>query len=238
MKRLVVCVLLASCGGGDGANGTIDLDNLGMELAVVGCERQWDCCTDVEITEQYMGITIDGEAITTEEKCVEFSNALLTGFLTAQFKDSLAKGRIDYDGAAAADCVAAMEAVSCDQYNNDASLVAGGCDRPFVTAKVANGGGCTEDYECTSNNCVGESTSLGEPSVDGACMPIPNEGESCDDNCAGDLICDFDQATSMDICQPMRTNGAPCNIDSQCASDHCESGTRVCATKPATCDGR
>ena len=120
MKRLVVCALLVGCGGdggGGGGNGTVDLDNLGMELGVAGCGKQFSCCTDAEIMQQYMNITYDGQPITTEDQCVMFTTALFTSFGVANYKDSLAMGRIEYDGAAAADCIAALDALTCAQYS-------------------------------------------------------------------------------------------------------------------------
>lgn len=239
MKRLVVCVGLASCGGDGGGRGSIDLDQLGMELAVVSCAKQFDCCTDAEIMEQYMGISHDGEPIDSEEKCVELANAILSGLAIAQFQESLAKGRIEYDGTAAAACVAAVEDVSCSQYKSQVLDSDGGC-REFVHAKVPDGGACLQDYECTSNNCVGEDTPLGEPHTDGACMPMPADGESCDrldDNCEGDLICDADVGTSDYSCRPARTDGTQCVVDSHCASDYCDDDG-MCAQEPVTCDGR
>jgi hypothetical protein len=238
MKRLVVCVVvcvgLASCGG-DGAGGSIDVDNLGSELAVAACERQFSCCTTAEITERYMGITFEGQPIDSEETCISFSSAVFAGFALASYKDSLAKGRMEYDGEAAANCVAAIEALSCAQYGAE-QFPESGC-RPYLIPKVANGGGCTQDYECTSHNCVGEDTPLGEPATDGACMAMPTAGEACDENCAGDLICDSDFGSGVDTCRPARADGTQCNLDRECASDYCEEGTRVCAPKPATCNG-
>ncbi len=231
MKRLVVCCLLASCGG-SGSGGSIAVDDLGSALAVAACERQFSCCTSAEITEAYTGITFEGQPIDSEETCVSFSTAVFSGFAIMSYKESIAKGRMEYDGAAAADCVAAIEALSCAKYGAR-EFPQEGC-QPFLIPKVANGGGCTQDYECTSNNCVGERTPLGEPPTDGACMPMPGAGEPCDERCAGDLICDADLG-SPETCRPARADGMQCITDSQCASDHCDEG--ICASKPATCDG-
>lgn len=238
MNRMFVCAFIFQLGGcgGDGG-GSIDVDDLGMELAVASCALQFECCTDAEIMEQYMGITFEGHAIETEAQCVEFSNAVFVGFAVTGYKESIAKDRVAYDGSAAADCVAAIEALSCSQYNEGDLSGLEGC-RPYLSAKVENGGGCTEDYECTSANCVGEDTPLGEPPTDGACMPMPAAGEACDDNCPGELICDADLGSGDETCRPARTNGTQCNLDSQCASGYCEPGSsRVCADEPPRCVG-
>lgn len=237
MKRLVVCVLLVACGGDDsGDGGFVAVDDLGLEISLASCAKQFDCCTDAEIMEQYMGITFNDEPITTEEQCVDFANAFFTSFATTQHKASIEKGRIEYDGAAAAGCIAAIRGVTCAQYS------AGAIDdrpiscRPFLIPKVADGGACLQDYECISDNCVGESTSIGEDPVDGACAPMPDVGQECDDNCTDGNYCDYDQTANMDICKPLEADGAQCTFDGDCESDNCESS--MCTAKPLVCDGR
>lgn len=222
MKKLVVCVLLVGCGG-DGGGGTIEIDNFGNELAIAACGKQWECCTDAELMEEYMGITIEGQPITTEDQCVQFAGGLFTALAIPQYKSSLEMGRIEYDGAAAGDCVAAIENLTCAEYGADTSeTVPAGC-RPFLIPKVPDGGACSENYECTSHYCVE------------TCMPIPTEGAACDEDCASGLYCGFDQSTGMKVCQPIKANGEPCTFDDECTSDYCE-GT--CMTEPVTCDGR
>lgn len=234
MKRLAVWVVLVGCGG----DGFVELDNLGTELAIASCSRQFDCCTDGEIMEQYMGITYEGQPITTEDQCVAFSNAVFTSFAVMQYQESIAMGRMEYDGAAAADCVAAITGLSCSGYSAGINQgVAPSCP-PFVIAKVPDGGGCTEDHECTSKNCEGEDTPLGGPRTDGMCKPIPGEGQACEEECATGLYCGSTPSSTMDTCLPFEANGGPCNRDSECASDHCDTTLRACADKPETCDGR
>lgn len=237
MKRLFASVLLVACGGGDGG-GTTELDNLGMELALASCGRQFDCCTDAEIMEQYMGITYDGQPITTEEQCVALTNALFSGLAVPQYQASLAAGRIEYDGEAAADCIAAIESLTCAQYSagqlNDSPS---GC-RPFILPKVADGGGCTQDSECTSRNCVGATVQPNGPSTDGMCQPMPTAGQRCDDDCASGLYCGYDLQAGMEICQAMKADGMECDFDDECTSDHCDSLSGRCATEAPTCDGR
>jgi hypothetical protein len=237
MKRLVVWVLLVGCGG-DESNGSIEIDNLGMELGIASCGRQFDCCDDAEIMTQYMGITFDGQPIETEDQCVAFTNALFTSLAVAKYKESIAMGRMEYDGAAAADCVAAIESLSCAEYSTRESAdFAPGCG-PFVLAKVADGGGCTQSHECTSHNCEGASTPLGGPDTDGMCKPMPTAGQSCEDNCASGLYCGFEQASNMVVCQALKADGTQCNSAKECTSDYCDNSTRLCATKLPTCDGR
>jgi hypothetical protein len=48
MKRLVVCALLVGCGG-DSGGGPIAIEDLGMQLGDVSCQKVFECCTDAEI---------------------------------------------------------------------------------------------------------------------------------------------------------------------------------------------
>jgi len=237
MHRLIVCVVLVGCGGDDGGS-PIDIDSLGIELAMSSCARQFDCCSDAEIMDQYMGITHDGQPITTEEACVSFTNAVFSSLAIVPYKESIAMGRIEYDGAAAGGCVAAIERVTCAEYSSGLVADEGPDCRPFLIPKVADGGGCTEDYECTSTNCDGEMTPLGGPRVDGMCAPIPAAGQPCDDKCTDGYYCGFPPTSGPRACQPLRADGMQCNVDSQCASDHCDTDAGMCAPKPLTCDGR
>ncbi|MGN6104303.1 MAG: hypothetical protein ACTHU0_04305 [Kofleriaceae bacterium] len=238
MKRLVVCVWLVGCGGDGGSRGPVELDSLGMELAIASCGKQFDCCTDAEIMQQYMGITHNGEPITTEDQCVAFTNAVFVRFAVEQYRDSIAMGRVEYDGQAAADCITALDSLTCAQYGTgEAADLASAC-RPFIVAAVADGGGCTRDYECTSDNCVGAIVPQDGPSTDGACEPMPTAGQLCNDHCAKGLYCGYEQSTGMKICQASKADGLQCNLASECTSRYCDSATRTCATKPPTCDGR
>ncbi len=238
MKRLLVCVALVGCGSdGGGDNGTIDIDSLGLELALASCSVQFECCTDAEIMASYMGLTFEGQPITTEQQCVDLGTAVFTSFGVTQYKKSIATGRMEYDGAAAADCVAAMNRLTCNDYNDSLdAIVAFGC-RPFVLARTADGGACTEDYECITENCAGEDRDDNGNNIDGTCQPMPTDGQTCDDNCADGLYCGSD-LTSSNTCRPLKANGAECLFDDECMTDHCDNDTDICGTEPLTCDGR
>lgn len=225
MKRFVVCFLLVGCAG-DGNGGPVGIDDLGTELAIATCDKQWECCTDAELMEQYMNITIDGEPIDTEDKCVQFAGGIFTAVAIPSYKSSIEMGRIEYDGAAAADCIAAIENLSCTEYGASTggrSAVPAGC-RPFLIPKVADGGACDESYECIDGHCI-----------EHVCTPAPTEGQPCDDECASGQFCGFDQTTGMKVCQPIKADGAQCTFDEECTSGYCDA---TCMTKPATCDGR
>jgi hypothetical protein len=239
MKRLVLCALLVGCGGDDSGGGTVALDDLGLQLASTSCAKMFDCCTDAEIMAQFMGITHNGQPITTEAQCVDFANAFFTGLAVAQYKESIAKGRMEYDGAAASDCIAFLGTLSCSEYSKGAEIAGTSTEcRPFILPKVANDGACTQDYECVSDNCEGAMVSTGGTSTDGACKPLPTAGEACDSECAEGSYCGYDTTTSTEKCLALKADGAQCSLDRECTSDNCDDTSRMCVTTAPTCDGR
>lgn len=232
MKRLVACLLLVGCGGD---NGSIALDDLGEAIGISSCAKQWDCCSDAELMAQYMDITIGGQPITTEDQCVSFTNGIFTAFAVTDYKESQTAGRIEYDGVAAADCLAALDERTCAEYASATpSDITGAC-RPFIIPKVADGGGCTQDYECTSDNCVGATVDPDGVDTDGSCMPMPTQGQPCDGECVNGNYCGYDQTAGEDICQATKADGAECVLDRECASDECDT---TCVARALTCDGR
>jgi hypothetical protein len=227
MKRLWVCALLAGCGGG----GSVSVDNLGTELAKVGCSKIFECCTSAEVMQQFNGITVNGQPITTEAQCESFTGGLFSGFLTPEYKASIAAGRIEYDGDAAQSCLDAAANLSCSAYAMLSGHESVHCDKPFIIPKVADGGACSQSYECTSNHCE---TGSGSGS-DGTCAPLPTAGQACTSECAQGLYCGYDQTSGNEICQALKANGAMCSVGSECSSDNCTSG--MCADKAPVCDG-
>jgi hypothetical protein len=231
-KRLWVCALLAGCGGG----GSVSVDNLGTELASVSCSKMFECCDSAEIMDQFANVTVDGQPITTEEQCESFAGGFLGTFLTQEYNASIAAGRIEYDGEAARSCLDQMANLSCGAYAMVTGNTGVACDTPFITPKVADGGGCTQSYECISGNCEG-ATNDGDTSTDGTCMPMPTAGQPCDFHCADGLYCSYDSTAGEEICQPIRANGEDCNLDEECQSDNCDNSTLTCTAKPQVCDG-
>jgi hypothetical protein len=233
MKRLWVCLLAAGCGGG---GGSVTIDNLGTELAKMSCSKIFECCTSAEVMQQFNGITYNGQPITTEAQCEGFAGGLFAGFLTPQYKDSIAAGRIEYDGDAAQACIDAAANLSCSAYSMLSGHESVHCEKPFIIPKVADGGGCTQDYECISNNCEGATVDPNGPDTDGMCKPVPTEGQDCTGTCGQGLYCGYDQTAMKETCQPVKPNGTMCDVSSECASGTCTSGT--CADRAPVCDGQ
>jgi hypothetical protein len=243
MKRLVVCALLVGCAGGcagdDSGGGPIAIEDLGMRLADVSCQKTFDCCTDAEIMKQFMDITYMNQPITTEQECVAFTAGFFNGLALPQWQASIAAGRMEYDASAAGECVSASASLSCADYaalssGAGTTSLAGTC-QPFLIPKVANDGACSQDDECTSANCVTTSSSM-----DGACKPIPGAGEACSGSCADGYYCGFAGGQTMETCIALAANGTQCTLSDECTSGYCDAtaSPNVCGTKAATCDGR
>jgi hypothetical protein len=228
-RILSVCALFAGCGGG---GGSVSVDDLGTELAKVGCSKIFECCTSTEVMAQFANITIDGQPITTEAQCESFSGGLFASFLTPQYKDSIAAGRIAYDADAAGDCIDVAANLSCSDYSQLSGNESVHCDKPFIIPKVADGGMCAQDYECTGGYCDGASNSM----VNGTCKPLPTAGQDCNEKCAQGLYCGYDQTAMKEACQAVKANGSACVSNDECTSNHCVSST-CAAAPPPVCDG-
>jgi hypothetical protein len=239
MKKYVLSLFLAGCGGDSSGGGSpVGIDELGQELGVASCGLQFECCTGAEIMQQYMNITFDGQPITTEPQCIDYTNAFYTAFMTLPLKDSIALGRAEYDAAAAGDCVAALQAFTCDDYRSPRVALANSSCRPYIISKVGDGGPCLHDYECTSDNCFGETNSLDGTHIDGACAPMPAAGESCDDNCERGFYCGSTSGSGGETCQATKPDGASCTFDRECTSERCDHDTDLCASQTSICDGQ
>jgi hypothetical protein len=227
-RTLSICVLLAGCGGG----GSVSVDDLGTELAKVSCSKIFECCTSSEAMAQFANITYNGQPITTEAQCEGFTGGLFTGLLTPEYKDSIAAGRIAYDADAAGDCLDAAANLSCSAYAQLSGHESVSCDKPFIIPKVADGGACAQEYECTSNNCEGASNSM----ANGMCKPLPTAGQDCTEHCAKGLYCGYDQTAGKEACQALKADGSSCGLDEECSSGNCNAGS--CGGAPApVCDG-
>ncbi len=218
-KFLVVLAIAGGCSDSGTATGDpVELTGLAASLSKASCSKSFECCTATEIMAEY------GAMVTTEANCESQIGGLLSSLLVPSYQASVTAGRLEYDAAAAGDCVAAIESLTCAQYSGQA-MTASGCNT-FLVPKVANGGACSQSYECTSGNCEG--ASAGTPPTDGMCKVKPTVGQTCSLSCADGSYC---QGTT---CVALQANGATCSDSSHCSSGYCNT---TCMTAPVTCDG-
>ena len=170
--------------------------------------------------------------------------AIFAGQLT-DFTDLISEvqsGKIAYDGAQAAQCVATIRN-SCSFF--DAQKAPPGCDKTFV-GSTADGAACQKNEECKSAFC--NQTSQDCP---GVCAPQVASGAACKQSqeCSGTLVCSggkcvdnlpskkggscdnlicdtglyCDSTTANPVCAELVAIGAPCsgggNGGTKCAGD-------------------
>jgi hypothetical protein len=220
-KFLIILAIVGGCSdSGGGANGApVPLTDFAAKFSASTCGKAFECCTTAEIAHQY------GTSITTEANCDSTISGLLGSLQVPAYQASITAGRLTYDAAAAGDCLALIDSLSCAAYSNAMTMSSvPGCSQ-FLIPNVANGGACSKSYECTSGNCMGANSA---PPTDGSCTPVPAIGQACEFSCAAGAYC---QGTT---CAAAKANGETCNDDSQCASDHCAT---TCMAAVPTCDG-
>jgi hypothetical protein len=214
---LVFSYSLASCGG-TGGGGGIPLQQLGDEWSRAQCASSVRCG-------QYPDMA----------SCL---SSLPYSF--ASVEPYVESGKVLYDGAAAAQCVDIISALSCNQSETlDSSPRS--CQHIFK-GTIADGSHCYDDRECQSGICkheqcpvaccVGTCALSEPPPISG---PRLGAGEPCDDSaptipfqCASGLWC---LASAGSRCGRLPRRGEACDPESQ----PCDSFTDTCGPVSRTC---
>ncbi len=163
------------------------------------CSKNFECCDASEL---------EGK---TKSTCVTDNQQVLT-FLIAEINASQAQGRVSYDAKQSGTCIDSLNAMTCDEFKQGVGGNMAAC-MAFIMPKVAQGGACTQGYECTTGNCEGATS---DPPVDGMCVAAPvlaAIGQSCAANaCVDGAYCDSAGVT----CQPLKGAGQACTSDNEC----------------------
>jgi hypothetical protein len=204
-RLLIGITLLVGCGGS-----SVGIEDFPQKYAQTLCKKNFDCCDDSELA---------GKTMST---CVT-DNQTVIGILVAEINSSQAQGRASYDAKQSGTCIDSLNAMTCEEFKQGIGGNMAAC-MAFIMPKVAQGGACTQGFECTTGNCEGAST---DPVVDGMCVAAPvlaAVGQSCAANaCVDGAYCD---ATST--CQPVKAAGAACTDDSECVNT-CNTTTNTCS---------
>jgi hypothetical protein len=205
-RLLIGITLLVGCGGS-----SVGIEDFPQKYAQTLCKKNFDCCDDSELA---------GKTMST---CVT-DNQTVIGILVAEINSSQAQGRASYDAKQSGTCIDSLNAMTCDEFKQGIGGNMAAC-MAFIMPKVAQGGACTQGFECTTGNCEGAET---DPVVDGMCVAAPvlaGVGQSCAANaCADGAYCD--DATST--CQPVKAAGAACTDDNECVNT-CNTTTNTCS---------
>jgi hypothetical protein len=170
MKRLAGIVLLIGCvgeappepappnpvpAGGSGDRGSGET-NQGMQtainatsyltqIAMIQCQQAFNC----RATYPSGSTSFDTAWSTSVSSCV---GVLQSAWAVGTIESEIAKGRIEYDGAAAVDCLAGVGFDACDTHWNNGIQWAESCYSVMV-GNVPSGGSCESLYSCESYVC-------------------------------------------------------------------------------------
>jgi hypothetical protein len=210
---------VAACGD-DGGGASVE--TFANDLTRLTCEKAAGCCAPIELKYQF---AFSDVPVTDQASCEAYLGNFLGGTLAQIYQQSIDSGRASWNADVAADCLADLEALSCDEYSQHITLFGDaplGCNP--VTPNVADGGECVIWWECTSGYCD-----------EGTCQAVPGEGDACPMGmCGANLRCDFVTET----CQTYKADGEACEMDAECASNGCSEtydGPGVCG-EPSVCD--
>ncbi len=224
LKKLTawVCLLgavsvVAACGKSESSSGPIPKAELPARLAKIACEGLAGCCKTAALA---------------------FDLATCKQAYTARLKGDIKQlnsPNIDYDAAAAGECVDAIDGHSqCGEFEDNNAPA---CERVF-RGKLAIGSLCTDSDECRGNpgqrvNCTSSDGLAPEvctlesstPSVHG------KEGDACFTTCNEGRTCDFGSEPSPGIAAP----GDPVSMPAPQAACYraeglwCDSTSGTCA---------
>ncbi|MBN1771970.1 MAG: hypothetical protein JXB32_11945 [Deltaproteobacteria bacterium] len=196
---VVACLVpLAAAGCGDEASAPVTFEQYCARYAELTCEfaERCDCLAGgtVELCRLYM----DGE-------CAD------------EVEEPVNAGRRSYDAAAAAGCLAGLQALLGDCALDDVDWPAD-CDRMLV-GLLAAGASCESDADCVP----------GLECHSGACTDLPGNGEAClaGAYCADNLYCGNDE-----LCHAPQGVGGPCPEGNEACGDdlYCDLRTSTCAS--------
>lgn len=202
----------------DWSDDPIPLDAYATESARALCKTAERCGT------LYFVAFLVQEQVT---DCTAQMAQLLENNLVAQLRASIAAGRIVYDPERARRCVNGSMNIACG-----ADVETEDCRNTFQ-GLVPDGGECTNAEECgAESDCVGANGC----EMRGTCVHVPQRGESCTVECAGDSFCD-----DSGMCSARHAMGASCGSDLECDPQlACIGGACAPRTRPVEgeeCEG-
>jgi hypothetical protein len=193
------------------------------QLAGAFCAKIFGCCSTTEIEANF------GE-VTDEAAC----RALwLTRFSQRRvfFETSISEGRMRFVPEKGTECIAALSALACGDFNRWFGPPA--CSQVYV-GTVADGDPCvlTEDCRAVNSSCL-------EVSGQKQCVAAIGAGQPCGEEfgrCLPGTRCVGNSTTGRPVCVQELPLGSACVVGSQCASQTCDD-TGTCAPTPRYCGG-
>jgi hypothetical protein len=208
---LVVGVAVGGLGcGGSSSSSSVSLDQLPDAYSQAICDQNFKCASAADI----MGRT--------KQDCLDTNKGIFQ-FVLPQLRASVTKGREAYDAAKMGECIAAVRALSCDQW------VAGNAEpascNEAIAPKVALGGACGGSGDCIGGFCDGADSSTNPPK-DGVCTATVATGGACtsSEECGDKEYCD----STAQTCTAKKVGGTACTSDDQCTNS-CNTDTNKCS---------
>src|SRR4029078_10642631 len=119
---LTSTIALASCGGSSG----VGVDQFPQAYAHAMCTQNFKCARAADLVDKTM------------QQCVD-NNSSLFFLLSASISDGQAKGRLSYDANQMGKCIAAIKALTCDQWKAGLTMTTQPADcQTAITAKVTS----------------------------------------------------------------------------------------------------
>jgi len=146
--------------GGGGGGGSMTATQYLTSMEMKYCDEAFSCQSSFPTT---TGVTFADEFGASASECYSDGAAY---DMPAQVEAEITAGKIHFDGAAAAACVAGLMFGTCtDFWAGTGGTYPAECDTAMV-GTVADGGACVVDYDCSSAQSVCDPTAH-------TCGPIP-----------------------------------------------------------------
>jgi hypothetical protein len=224
---LLATMMAVTACGDDGASGaSVPIEDLADAYADAMCSRYARC-----------GVVVSAAAC---------RDSFRLSFATIQH--SVEEGRIAYDGAAVASCLAGLAAAACDVTSESSRVDPAACAQA-IRGTVPDGQTCHASNECASESC--DLTACSDGCCTGTCDPTVAEaaiGQPCSaSDCVEGAFCD-----ASETCAALLPAGRPCAVDDWCSyglscvddvcvdsanrGDACAAGTE-CHDLGDRCDG-
>ncbi|OGQ22356.1 MAG: hypothetical protein A2138_10555 [Deltaproteobacteria bacterium RBG_16_71_12] len=217
------------------------------------CEFAFRCCDAEERLDGSAPVGLAGGYVTSEGECVDRAIGACKLFAGVN-EDSVALGRMTFDGEAANACLAGMNAArdQCDWSQAQLVQRAGqACSRALGVGAVEPGDTCATSAECRLGGTCEidyEDPDVNEDvgAIEGECADAGDDGDDCTDrpcgpgllcndgeceptpaegdDCFGGAVCGPGLYCDNNECTVPKNNGDDCEQSYECLSGECEDG--------------
>jgi len=220
-------------GGGDEADARPDDDDAGGQPIDAGVDALVDPCGGPIIAFEDFGhcyaivmceyMLVCGGRVESFEQCLELIVPARLDIQFRRFADAIAAGRVNYDGAAAYQCLSAMNPEDCADFDDEPA-----CE-VFFEGTVAAGETCFERIDCAVLKSECDDLGCELQCCPGTCLSPAGIGMVCDNiNCVEGAHC-VDPGFTGDRRCYAGEGGDPCNWTDNCDENfYCDPGTSSC----------